>query len=384
MIDSMDCKRVYSADGIKLKARHITAIPQGTGSSSSSTNYIMSKDSTDYIGDFIYHNNKFSKYNWGNGYIVPTGSSSGYAYRFYIRDHQGNNRVVTTSTGTVKQTTHYYPDGVTHDKSTEQGEQVYKYNGKELDRMHGLDWYDYGAREYDPTIGQFISMDPLCEKYYNVSPYVYCHSNPVMRIDPDGKDDWVLRKSGQLILLKIGGEVDNIQYGKKSFSIAHGAFGKTTEKMIGKDFSGRNANFKNVKDGLKFMRIVSKYTEKELLGVGISNKVGNAVKRLEVSAWNKNGLGRNAKGGISNIAYGTYTISNKERVKYTIHTHPHVSGIPHSGKSTASDKDRANMLNFPDGTMHFITTPSDDQTYIITYSYDGKTEKLQREKGVLY
>ena len=43
---------VYSADGIKLKARHITAIPQdGTGSSSSSTNYIMSKDSTDYIGE---------------------------------------------------------------------------------------------------------------------------------------------------------------------------------------------------------------------------------------------------------------------------------------------------------------------------------------------
>ena len=49
MIDLMDCKRVYSADGIKLKARHITAIPQGTGSSSSSTNYIMSKDSIDYI-----------------------------------------------------------------------------------------------------------------------------------------------------------------------------------------------------------------------------------------------------------------------------------------------------------------------------------------------
>ena len=47
---------VYSADGVKLKARHITAIPQSTGSSSSSTNYIMSKDSTDYIGDFIYHN----------------------------------------------------------------------------------------------------------------------------------------------------------------------------------------------------------------------------------------------------------------------------------------------------------------------------------------
>ena len=40
---------VYTIDGVKLKARHIMAIPQGTGSSSSSTNYIMSKDSTDYI-----------------------------------------------------------------------------------------------------------------------------------------------------------------------------------------------------------------------------------------------------------------------------------------------------------------------------------------------
>ena len=147
----------------------------------------MSKDSTDYIGDFIYHNNKFSKYNWGNGYIVPTGSSSGYAYRFYIRDHQGNNRVVTTSTGTVKQTTHYYPDGVTHDKSTGQGEQVYKYNGKELDRMHGLDWFDYGAREDDPTKGMFTSMDPLCEKYYHISPYAYCAGNPVRYVDPDGR-----------------------------------------------------------------------------------------------------------------------------------------------------------------------------------------------------
>ena len=154
----------------------------------------MSKDSTDYIGDFIYHNNKFSRYNWGNGYIVPAGSSSGYAYRFYIRDHQGNNRLVTTSTGAVKQTTHYYPDGVTHDKSTGQGEQVYKYSGKELDRMHGLDWYDYGAREYDPTTGMFTSMDPLCEKYYNVSPYAYCAGNPVRYVDPDGRTIQITNK----------------------------------------------------------------------------------------------------------------------------------------------------------------------------------------------
>ncbi len=62
-----------------------------------------------------------------------------------------------------------------------------KYNGKELDRMHGLDTYDYGARMYEPGICRFMTMDPLCEKYYSISPYAYCHNNPVRYIDPDGR-----------------------------------------------------------------------------------------------------------------------------------------------------------------------------------------------------
>ncbi len=60
-------------------------------------------------------------------------------------------------------------------------------NGKELDRTHGLDWYDYGARQYDPFVPGFTSLDPMCEKYYYVSPYVYCLNNPVKHIDPDGR-----------------------------------------------------------------------------------------------------------------------------------------------------------------------------------------------------
>jgi len=33
-------------------------------------------------------------------------------------------------------------------------------------------------------------MDPLVEKYYLISPYAYCHNNPVNRIDPDGMADY--------------------------------------------------------------------------------------------------------------------------------------------------------------------------------------------------
>ena len=64
--------------------------------------------------------------------------------------------------------------------------QKYKYNGKEFDTMHGLNMYDYGARQQDPAVGMFTSMDPLCEKYYNISPYMYCAGNPIRYVDPTG------------------------------------------------------------------------------------------------------------------------------------------------------------------------------------------------------
>ena len=66
--------------------------------------------------------------------------------------------------------------------------QPYKYNGKELDLMHGLNTYDYGARQYDPILAKWDRVDPLAEKYYPLSPYVYCKDNPINSIDPDGRN----------------------------------------------------------------------------------------------------------------------------------------------------------------------------------------------------
>ena len=53
--------------------------------------------------------------------------------------------------------------------------------------MHGYDTYDYGWRGYYPAAGRFTTADPLAEKYYGISPYVYCAGNPIMFIDPDGR-----------------------------------------------------------------------------------------------------------------------------------------------------------------------------------------------------
>ena len=62
----------------------------------------------------------------------------------------------------------------------------YRYNGMELNEELGL--YDYGARWYDPAVARWGQIDPLADEYAPVSPYNYVLNNPLIFIDPDGRD----------------------------------------------------------------------------------------------------------------------------------------------------------------------------------------------------
>ena len=180
----------YSNDGVKRKVTHQTAIanvviPMGS-IQPLSTGQIAYTSTTDYCGNVIYEDGILSKVLTSEGYITLSGTTPTYYY--YLKDHLGNNRVVIDQNGSVEQVNHYYPFGGLFGEGTSNTNQAYKYNGKELDRMHGLDWYDYGARNYDAALPVWTTVDPLAEKYYNSSPYAYCANNPIRYIDPDGRN----------------------------------------------------------------------------------------------------------------------------------------------------------------------------------------------------
>ncbi|MBD3289850.1 hypothetical protein GF337_13675 [candidate division KSB1 bacterium] len=104
-------------------------------------------------------------------------------WNYYLHDHLGNTRVVLDEQGDVKEYYDYYPFGkIMPGRSLVSGEQpaTFKYTGKELDDENELNWYNFGARPYDPEIGRWPKKD-LLDQYH--SPYIYCGNNPINIID---------------------------------------------------------------------------------------------------------------------------------------------------------------------------------------------------------
>ncbi|MCA6045347.1 RHS repeat-associated core domain-containing protein, partial [Bacteroides thetaiotaomicron] len=164
---------VYDASGMKLRTVHLINGVTTTA---------------DYCGNVVYENGVAKALLTEAGYITLSDNK----YHYYLKDHQGNNRVVISQDGTTEEVNHYYPFGGLMSNSFANNVQPYKYNGKELDRKSDLDWYDYGARMYDAALGRWHIVDPRAEKYSALSPYVYCDNNPIRNLDLKGDSITVL------------------------------------------------------------------------------------------------------------------------------------------------------------------------------------------------
>ena len=106
----------------------------------------------------------------------------------------------------------------------------YLFSGKELqDASIGgtiLGLYDFGARQYDPVIGRWMTQDPANQ---HASPYIYCSNNPIALIDPSGMKDTSIMIGGFTYWLRED------EFGNYSFSI-FGQIGRVEDRS-GRDIT---------------------------------------------------------------------------------------------------------------------------------------------------
>jgi hypothetical protein len=126
---------------------------------------------------------------------------------FYHSDHLGSTTYITDKDANIAQFDAYLPYGeLLVDEHSSSEDMPYKFNGKELDEETGL--YYYGARYMDPKISMWLGVDPLMEKYPNVTGYCYTMDNPIKFIDLNGKETYVIKnKKGTYTV--VGGILNN-------------------------------------------------------------------------------------------------------------------------------------------------------------------------------
>lgn len=225
----------YTSRGTRLESRRMDA---------NNTVTTMS-----YEGNEVFENGNLRMLLFDGGYVDFSGSEPRYCW--YTKDHLGSVRAVSDSVGTVFSTYAYGPygedfaveepgignaQGVSSGNMLPVGEgpeiapilnlpaaqytaiadsdwQPYKFTGKESLTRVGLDLYDFGARMYSPSNMRWMTMDPLAEKYYHISPYTYCVGNPINRIDPTGEDPIFAKNFwGRVKQIGDDGNDNNVSY----------------------------------------------------------------------------------------------------------------------------------------------------------------------------
>ena len=192
----------YAADGSKL--REVRTISGTT-------------TTIDWCGDLVLEKvgsgtRAAKRLRLDGGYVDLASGNS--ARRHFVRDHLGSVRAVVNDAGTVLETDDYYPLGGPLPTGSNTALQPEKYQGKDWNTAASFNVYDFGARLYDPAFGRWISQDPMAEKYYLHSPYLFCAGNPLRFVDPDGNDWYTSNSDVDTIYYWFSGnkEIDNYSY----------------------------------------------------------------------------------------------------------------------------------------------------------------------------
>ncbi|CAL2093779.1 protein of unknown function [Tenacibaculum sp. 190524A02b] len=135
--------------------------------------------------------------------------------------------------------------------------QKFGYNGKELEESLGLNWLEYGARNYNASLGRFFNIDRYSESFMPISTYQYGANNPVLYMD----------YNGDYITIDVAG-VDVIYENGKTYWVEKDKNGNIKK---GDEFDGK---------GTAFYR----QAVKDLNKVGSTKQGGRIIGKLQESS----------------------------------------------------------------------------------------------------
>lgn len=301
---------VYDAIGTKLRK----IVTEGTSIT------------TDYAGNYVYENNVLQFFSTPEGYIEPD-TNNGYNYVYQYKDHLDNIRLSYSDSNNDGQVSvseiieehNYYPFGLRHkgyNNVVNGTHHPYTYNGKEEQNELGLSWHDFGARNYDASLGRWMNLDPMAEDFYDWSPYNYSYNSPIFFSDPDGNSpiSMIIKQAAKVGLKKAMKSYIKSSIKKRLKNYGSKKWGKqllndATDALSGLD----NAWWENVIEvipavgdaygaasfGKKGYKVWRRLEKLEKLADKATTIAGKAVKRIDLDFTKLAGKGADALEGIT-------------------------------------------------------------------------------------
>ena len=321
--------------------------------SSTSTTTLVIENKRDYYGeDLVYRNDTLEMVLTDVGYVDASGN-----YHYYMLDYQGNVRQVVDAQGNVLEQNDYYPYGGLFGESA--SHQSYKYSGKELETMNGLNTYDFHARPYYYPALQFHSPDLLSEKNPWNSPYLYSSGNPINRIDPSGMADYFNQKGKYITTIDDGIDVRMMLF-TNSTKI------EDAQKAISEKLYTPVPS----ETVIKAMEQVYEKTEKTGNEAGFIVGESGTVSRIV----------EGTSGEIDNETWGIAQkdiIESNDMISYDVHSHPEQNVSGYNEGPSVDDK------KYVVGNMPGVLLGYDVKTYI-TNGYLGKETYKSVKRTIIF